>query len=951
MLDPRGISYEVDPQGISYEVDKPCRSGLDSIQKGQLHDNEEASEQEVPTHEKPETHESSVLPENWWSPLEYLIGTFYNKGTGEEKPQTALKVISKQYTEDNKVHVAAEKSNQTKLSRIDSTDIAVRILEEELRRRTEGSSTNDSECNSSPALPRHSDQKKNEKWASDSDTLPSTSSSSAEGEDEYHGRCVASKNQDCKRFWNSAVKRMDDFIVVVLAAIAKLAAKNPYLCITATIIVSCAMLTVGLMTNFHVVLENQYLWPPHRSFSVNEANWLYDETKFDYEYRYVDMVIHANGANVLSQEGVSRVFGAIDLVRNMGDYQDGCSWAKLMGNSYQVGECQIHSVADFWNQSKTLFNQEIHNDNEVLSAMSASTYPSGERVDLTQIIGNAKMDSNGNLTSAQSFLITFDLPWSDQTSTFELEALDKLFKLQDQWVAEPNNPFRVEVAAFRSYEDEFLRSIVDDLPLLPGVFAVMLSFCCLVFWRKHKVHSRTLLGMGAVVCIVLSIMTTHGLLFLCDIPFTINTTMVPFLMFGIGLDDAFIILGSYNRTSGNDILQRIETTMHDIGLSIFITTATSTLAFALGCFSNIPAVEWLCLYAFPSVVIDFIYQITFFIALMVLDERRIQSKSMDCCFCVRVKDEFIDEEVPERTETGREILEEAPCSEEHWSDCFMGWYADKLLLPSTKKTIMATFVVLLAGSTYSASQLRQYFNLNDLVPHDSYLRKYYNSLKTYAKSSDGLASYAYFRDMNQSDPDVQQQMIQFTEDLADQGAIAWPPINFWVKDFQQFTEERSSLKNQTFSKQIGAFLSIPLYHKLYHDHIVRNDTTGDIVDSRCEIYIDIDLSDSRGGIDELHRLRDVARSEPINVGLDGPEWKMFTYQDQYHLWEFYAVVISELTRNTIMGVAAVSVIALLLMPHWTAVFFITPLIICVYVDMLGKWCSHIREFGLSIYHW
>jgi len=106
-----------------------------------------------------------------------------------------------------------------------------------------------------------------------------------------------------------------------------------------------------------------------------------------------------------------------------------------------------------------------------------------------------------------------------------------------------------------------------------------------------------LLGIGAVVCILLSIITGYGLLFMFGVAFTPVTTMMPFLMFGIGLDDAFILYGSYNRTDPRkDPVKRIEETIDDVGLSISITTLTSALAFFMGVFSNIPAVSWVCWY-------------------------------------------------------------------------------------------------------------------------------------------------------------------------------------------------------------------------------------------------------------------------------------------------------------------------------------------------------------------
>jgi hypothetical protein len=53
------------------------------------------------------------------------------------------------------------------------------------------------------------------------------------------------------------------------------------------------------------------------------------------------------------------------------------------------------------------------------------------------------------------------------------------------------------------------------------------------------------------------------------------------------------------------------------------------------------------------------------------------------------------------------------------------------------------------------------------------------------------------------------------------------------------------------------------------------------------------------------------------------------------------VAVNELISTTISGVVAVNVIGFVLIPHWTAVAFIFPIIIMLYFYLLG-------EFHLSI---
>ena len=943
-MDPEGISYEMDVSvTTTIEVDTEGEGMNVEVQPTAAAETERIKPSDSPSQTDLVGGTASLL-----TSLETFLGAYLGGYDSDNK--AGQQNYQEEQTTPKPNQTGTTQRSPSNVSSV-SEDTALQILAKETKEIEEHIEAKGADSDGLSQFALYDDKhqiigrKKLERKPSDTATTRRMDSCSSNSSHSSANGSSANRGS-WKQKWTLMVEYLGRWVVSILTSIATLAARNPYLCLTFISIFSFSMIAAGFFTNFHLKVENSELWPPRNSFSVDQANWLYQETKFNYEYRYVDMVVHAHGENVLTQEGVSRVFQALDVVQSMPDYQQGCKWAELVGDANQVGECKIHSIADFWNASHAVFEKQVTSDNQVPVIMSATRYPTGQRVDLYRVIGNPKFDEQTEqLISAESFLIEFDLPWSYQTEDFELEALDALFELQDEWRLSSSSPFRVEVAAYRSYGDEFLRSIIEDLPLLPGVFGVMSIFCCLAFWRRHKIQSRSLLGVGAVICIVFSIMTSFGILFLFGVPFTTSTSMLPFLMFGIGLDDAFILVGSYIRTPVSmPTLNRVQMTMQDVGLSIFITTATSTLAFALGCFSAIPSVRWLCLYACPAIVIDFLYQITFFIALIVLDERRIQAGKWDCCVCVSAlqknddsTNEDTDEESLER-EGGKEVvIKEGENQKLHWADHFMGWYADKLLQPTTQKCVVVAFIVLLAGSTYSASQLRQYFDLNELVPQDSYLTAYYTSLKRYGTTRTGLPSLAYFTGLNQSDPIVQVQMTSFLDELVESKAIAAPPTNFWLSDFLNFTNSnQNDMQGLSFTEQVEAFMSIPLYHELYRDHIVRDDNTGEVIDTRCEIYINVDLSDSRAGIAALNKLRDVARVQPLNAGLPSKDWKLFTYQDQYHLWEFYSAVISELTFTTIMGVVAVSIIALLLIPHWTAVLFVAPLIICLYVDMLGK---------------
>lgn len=249
-----------------------------------------------------------------------------------------------------------------------------------------------------------------------------------------------------------------------------------------------------------------------------------------------------------------------------------------------------------------------------------------------------------------------------------------------------------------------------------------------VFFKKDRLYSRSFRGFCGVVSVLLGLMAGYGLMFVCGVPLTQMTQVrrirmarvpalnsrrthlllflddqqqiLPFVIFGIGLDDVFILTCSYDRNNHHmDPVERIHGTIDDVGISITMTTLTSAIAFGLGCLSSIPAVFWLCLYGFPTIALVFLYQLTFFVACIVLDEERIQAHRQDCCFCRKVEVTDDDQEPPSeslRRDSNTIFMER-----------LMGGYAKFLLRPWVKCAVTIGFLAIAGACAYSASLLKQ----------------------------------------------------------------------------------------------------------------------------------------------------------------------------------------------------------------------------------------------------
>jgi len=178
-------------------------------------------------------------------------------------------------------------------------------------------------------------------------------------------------------------------------------------------------------------------------------------------------------------------------------------------------------------------------------------------------------------------------------------------------------------------------------------------------------------------------------------------------------------------------------------------------------------------------------------------------------------------------------------------------------------------------------------------------------------------------------------MEDYIRDLASMSAISEPPKYFWLWHFRAFLTYDDRLMEMDFNTQIDVFLSVPPFRLLYGDHIVRDLDTGDVIASRCPIYMDnVDLDLVQSQVDAWVDQREVTTMQQVNQ--EGSDEKFFFIEPDYmYIWEVYSETVDELIATTIMGVITVSVIGFVLMPHWSATPFLFPIIAILYIDLIG----------------
>lgn len=275
----------------------------------------------------------------------------------------------------------------------------------------------------------------------------------------------------------------------------------------------------------------------------------------------------------------------------------------------------------------------------------------------------------------------------------------------------------------------------------------------------------------------------------------------------------------------------------------------------------------------------------------------------------------------------------------------MSWYADKLLQPHIKAIVLLAFAALFAASLLSTLQMQLYFDFLSVLPKNSYVRRFYTASNLYTNSQ-GPDPMIYFRNVDQSDPTVWEQMETYVDDICSMDAVSRPPFYFWLRDYKEYIAERGvELQNFTFNERLELFLDDTREKNSYRKDMLFDDV-GNLLASRTQFIMDrISSFEISEGVQAFRDQRAITKDQPINQqDNSNGEYSFFTYESVYLLWEFLLVTPKELSSSTLVGICSITLMSLFFMPHWSGIFFVTPLAMVLYIDLTG----FVQFFGVDL---
>ncbi|KQJ84058.1 hypothetical protein BRADI_5g18407v3 [Brachypodium distachyon] len=297
-----------------------------------------------------------------------------------------------------------------------------------------------------------------------------------------------------------------------------------------------------------------------------------------------------------------------------------------------------------------------------------------------------------------------------------------------------------------SIQDELNRESTADAITIVISYIVMFAYISFTLGDRPSrlwsllVSSKVLLGLSGVVLVMLSVLGSIGFFSAIGMKSTlIIMEVIPFLVLAVGVDNMCILVHAVKRQPYGLVLEeRVSNALVEVGPSITLASLAEVLAFAVSAINPMPATRVFSIFAAMAVLLDFLLQVTAFVALIVLDFRRAEDGRIDCVPCARLT-----------SSTDTVAGDGSPHQGPHLVARYMKDIHGPILgYRAVKFIVIAAFVGLAFASIAMTTRLQPGLEQQIVLPRNSYLQGYFNDLEKYMKVGPPL--YFVVKDFNYS---------------------------------------------------------------------------------------------------------------------------------------------------------------------------------------------------------
>ncbi|KAJ4298881.1 niemann-Pick type C- protein 1 [Kalmusia sp. IMI 367209] len=377
---------------------------------------------------------------------------------------------------------------------------------------------------------------------------------------------------------------------------------------------------------------------------------------------------------------------------------------------------------------------------------------------------------NESVLDAQALVVTWVVNNHPEGTTEWLRAKDWEDGLKDLMLVVQGEArdrgLRVSFNTEVSLEQELNKSTNTDAKIVVVSYVIMFLYASLALGSttltvrsilrnpaNALVQSKFMLGIVGIIIVLMSVSASVGLFSAAGVKVTlIIAEVIPFLVLAVGVDNIFLIVHEFERVNishpEGTIPERVSRALGRMGPSVLLSATTETTAFALGCAVGMPAVRNFAAYAAGAVLINAILQVTMFVAVLALNQRRVESNRADCFPFLRVQ----------RADASylNGGMGHGSGEEGGLQRFIRRTYAPALLGKKTKVVIIAVFLGIFTAALALFPSVQLGLDQRIAIPSDSYLIPYFNDLYDYFNA--GPPVYFVTKSLNDTQREAQKEL-------------------------------------------------------------------------------------------------------------------------------------------------------------------------------------------------
>ncbi|XP_048470919.1 patched domain-containing protein 3-like isoform X2 [Rhincodon typus] len=650
-------------------------------------------------------------------------------------------------------------------------------------------------------------------------------------------------------------------------------------------------------------------------FPTNDSQF-FSRQRLYTEGTFASFIAVSKDGNVLTKVAFEAILFLDKKVKDFQFYDNGTAY-----NYYNI--CAKTADTCFSNALLDL----LHYDPNLVESTNIS-YPIANRAFIAGTVGGVELDESGtSIKMAKALRLHYPLREDDET--YKRLSLLWIEKFLSEFPMDLTYSSCIEVSHFTSVSrhEEFEKSSKRIIPLFSVTYFLSISFSILSCMRLDCVRNKIWVAAMGVISAGLAVLTGFGLLLYCGMSFAINTANAPFLILGIGVDDMFIMLASWQKTKVHDRIEdRLAETYAEAAVSITITTLTDVLAFYIGIMTPFWSVRSFCVYTGTTVLLCFIYNVTFFGAVLALNGKREASNKHWLTF----------RKVEEDHKPGESKFHGLCCvggtydrdsgmeSELKVYFFFKKYYGPFLTNRWTKAIVVFLYVGYLASSIYGCLHIKEGIDLRNLAFDDSYLIRFYDDESDFFSEYGPRVMVAVTEPVEYWDSTIQDEIETCMERLENNSYVDPELSESWLRVYIDL-----SIKMSIDIREKNTFIeNLPKLFKFVSSFQQDIELPGDNISIRASRFF-IQIVNTSNSIDQknmLIELRNLANECRIPLLVYHPA---FIYFDQF------LVIVTNTVQNIILAAIAMLVISLLLVPNPVCSLWVTFAIASVLVGVAG----------------